>query len=97
MPDAETYRCVEHIGEHKQASDRNPSKEYTVTFYEDGAVWCSCPAQRYHRNDNITCKHIDRQNESVCGWDQSIHGDSVAGEGDDLHCPYCGGEVAKNR
>ena len=81
--------CVAHIGKHEVRSDTS-TRIYQVEFYENGEVWCSCPGMKYHHAKNLTCKHIDRLMDEICGWREDVHGGYVTEEG---RCPECGGET----
>lgn len=98
MPDltiVTMHRCISSIGEH-QVKSKSGRGFYTVTLYADNNPWCTCPAQRYHRGSDMTCKHIDEVFDGICEWDQLISGGEPTHRMDDpekLSCPECGGPV----
>lgn len=47
-------------------SDSTRGAYYEVKFFEDGTVWCNCPARRF--SAGAPCKHIDRLRSRGAGY-----------------------------
>lgn len=51
---AKSYRAVAQY-----PSSSNPSKVYTISVDEEGALSCNCPAWTFKRGTSRTCKHVE--------------------------------------
>ena len=66
--------------------------EYTQTLYHGTQMddECTCPAYKFAKKDNKTCKHLKQAYEQECGWHQQYSEETQTEEG---KCPRCGGST----